>query len=126
MRPQQSPPATAQSLRAAVSATSYGVAHVRANDVTGAGYGHGFALAASNLCTIADRWVTVRGERSRFFGIEGRWDAQQTVNNLQSDFYWRALIDPDFVGRLLRQPVPVGPIAEVRVLVRGYVAGYNQ
>lgn len=118
-------PAAAQPLRATVSTTSYGVAHVRANDVAGVGFGHGYALAASDLCTIANRWVTVRGERSRFFGIEGARDAQQTVTNLQSDFYWRALIDRDFVGGLLRQPAPVGPIVEVRDLVRGYVAGYN-
>src|SRR6187401_2824791 len=57
--------------KARISTTAYGVVHVKAQDLAGAGFGHGYALAASDICTIADRWVTVRAERSRYFGIEG-------------------------------------------------------
>ena len=111
--------------RARISTTAYGVVHVRADDFAGAGFGHGYALAASDICTIADRWVTVRAERSKFFGIEGARDGRQPVTNLQSDFYWQWLIDRDLVGNVLSQSPPVGPIPEVRDLVRGYAAGYN-
>jgi acyl-homoserine-lactone acylase len=111
--------------KARISTTAYGVVHVKAQDLAGAGFGHGYALAASDICTIADRWVTVRAERSRYFGIEGVRDGRQTVTNLQSDFYWQWLIDRDLVGSVLSQSPPVGPIPEVRDLVRGYVAGYN-
>ncbi|MEO8452128.1 MAG: penicillin acylase family protein [Gemmatimonadota bacterium] len=111
--------------RARISTTSYGVVHVRADDLAGAGFGHAYALAASDICTVADRWVTVRAARSKYFGIEGARDGQQSVTNLQSDFYWQWLIDRDIVGKELSQSPPVGPIPEVRELVRGYVAGYN-
>ncbi len=116
---------TASALQAEISTTSYGVPHIRAATLAGAGFGHGYALAEADLCTVADRWVTVRAERSRFFGADGARDGMQGVTNLQSDFYWQWLIDRDVVGNELRQPPPVGIIPEVRELVRGYVAGYN-
>ena len=116
---------SAQQYKARISTTAYGVVHVKADDLAGAGFGHGYALAASDICTIADRWVTVRAERAKYFGIEGARDGRQTVTNLQSDFYWQWLIDRDLVGLVLSQSPPVGPIPEVRDLVRGYVAGYN-
>lgn len=115
----------AKPLRARISTTSYGVPHIRAADLAGAGFGMGYAYAAADLCTVADRWVTVRAERSRFFGAEGRRDARQAVTNLQSDFYWKWILDQDLIGKDLRQPPPVGPTPEARDLVRGYVAGYN-
>jgi acyl-homoserine-lactone acylase len=121
-------PVTAQSsgLTAEIRTTAYGVPHVRATGFDGVAFGLGYAFAKADLCTVADRWVTVRAERSRFFGIEGRRDARQTVTNLQSDFYWKRILDADLVGRELKLPPPLGPTAEVRDMVRGYVAGYNQ
>jgi acyl-homoserine-lactone acylase len=113
------------SLRAEIRITAYGVPHIRAENLAGAGFGHGYALASMDLCTVADRWVTVRAERSRFFGGEGQRDGMQAVTNLQSDLYWQWLIDKDLVGKQLRLGPPVGIIPEVRELVRGYVAGYN-
>ncbi len=112
--------------RATIRTTSYGVPHVKASDLAGAGFGFGYAYAAADLCTVADRWVTLRAERSRFFGPEGRRDTpRQIVTNLQSDFFWKWILDRDLVGEELRQPPPIGPTPEVRELVRGYVAGYN-
>ena len=113
-------------LTAEIRTTSYGVPHVRAGNFAGAGFGLGYAFAKADLCTVAERWVTVRAERSRFFGIEGRRDARQTVTNLQSDFYWKRILDSDLVGQQLTQPPPLGPTPEVRDMVRGYAAGYNQ
>ncbi|MEO8451146.1 MAG: penicillin acylase family protein [Gemmatimonadota bacterium] len=116
----------AQALKASIRTTSYGVPHVLADNIAGAGFGLGYAFAKADLCTVADRWVTVRAERSKYFGAEGARDARQTVTNLQSDFYWKRILDMDLVGRELKAPPPVGPTAEVRELISGYVAGYNQ
>ena len=113
-------------LAARIRTTSYGVPHVLAKDMAGAGFGFGYAFAREELCTVADRWVTVRGERSRFFGPEGVRDGQQEATNLQSDFYWKRVLALDLVGRELRQAPPVGPTPEVRELIRGYAAGYNR
>ena len=121
--------ATAQAqapLRATIRTTSFGVPHVLASELAGAGFGFGYAFAKAELCTVADRWATVRGERSKYFGAEGVRDARQTVTNLQSDFYWKRILALDVVGAELRQPPPVGPTRLVRDLVRGYVLGYNR
>src|SRR5688572_14753339 len=113
-------------LKAEIRTTSYGVPHVRAADLAGAGFGLGYAFARADLCTVADRWVTVRGERSKYFGAEGARDGRQTVTNLQSDFHWKRILAVDLIGQELRQPPPLGPTPEVRELVRGYAAGYNR
>ncbi len=113
-------------LQAEIRTTAFGVPHVLAQDLAGAGFGFGYAFAKGDLCTVADRWVTVRGERSKYFGAEGVRDGRQTVTNLQSDFYWKRILDLDVVGGELRQAAPLGPTPMVRDLVRGYVAGYNR
>ena len=112
--------------KAVIRTTSYGVPHILAPNPAGAGYGLGYAFAQQDLCTVAERWVTVRGERSKFFGAEGPRETQQQVSNLESDFYWKRILSMNAVGRELRQPAPLGPTRLVRNLVRGYVAGYNR
>jgi acyl-homoserine-lactone acylase len=57
---------------AEVRRTSFGIAHIKANDFGSAGYGVGHAFAQDNFCMMADEFVTVRGERSRHFGGTGR------------------------------------------------------
>lgn len=121
--------ATAQAqtpFSAQIRTTSFGVPHVLASELAGAGLGLGYAFAKAELCTVADRWVTVRGERSKYFGVEGVRDARQTVTNLQSDFFWKRILALDLVGAELKQLPPVGPTRLVRDLVRGYVLGYNR
>ena len=46
---------------AEVRRTAFGIAHVKANDYAGIGYGVGYAFAQDNFCMIADEFVTVRG-----------------------------------------------------------------
>lgn len=111
---------------AQIRTTSYGVPHVLADDFTGAGYGIGHAFAEANICEIADRWITVNAQRSRYFGSDETVQGRNSSTNVASDFHWARLLDMDVVGRELRQPPPLGPIPEVRDLVRGYVAGYNK
>jgi len=117
-----------------VRTTEYGVPHVLAADLHGAGFGFGYAFAKTDICEIAGRWVTVRGERSRFFGPDERdphtasnaFDGRRRWSNLESDFFWRGLIDRDVVGESLKQTAPLGPSQGVRDVVKGYVAGYNK
>ena len=58
----------------------------RPNDFGSVGYGVGYAFAQDNFCMMADEFVTVRGERSRYFGATGT--TPYGVNNLFSDFFY--------------------------------------
>ena len=57
---------------AEIRRTEYGIPHIVANDYGSLGYGYGYAFAQDNLCVMADRVVTLRGERSRHFGPGAR------------------------------------------------------
>ncbi|MBV9446000.1 MAG: penicillin acylase family protein [Streptosporangiaceae bacterium] len=113
---------------AEIRRTEYGVPHILAHDYGGLGYGYGYAFAQDNLCTIANRVVTLRGQRSSFFGPTG--DSGDTLgastDNLDSDVYYQSLRDSGTIKRLLARPAPLGPTAQARRLVDGYVAGYNR
>jgi acyl-homoserine-lactone acylase len=58
---------------AEIRRTEYGIPHILAHDWEGLGYGYGYAFAQDNICTIAETYVTVDGERSRFFGPDGSY-----------------------------------------------------
>jgi acyl-homoserine-lactone acylase len=113
---------------AEIRRTEYGVPHILAHDYAGLGYGYGYAFAQDNLCTMADRVVTLRGERSAYFGAAG--DSGDTLGasttNLNSDTYYQGLRKAGVVQRLLARPAPLGPTRQARQLVDGYVAGYNR
>jgi acyl-homoserine-lactone acylase len=55
---------------AVIRYTEYGIPHIVARDYRSLGFGTGWAQAADQVCTLADGFVTLRGERSRFFGPE--------------------------------------------------------
>ena len=107
---------------ATITRTSYGIPHIRAADWGGAGYGIGYAYAEDNLCLLAEEFVTVRGERSRFFGPKARAVLGfQEIDNLSSDVFFRGLIDlPRLRARWATHS------AKERALMAGYVAGYNR
>ncbi|MFJ5924612.1 penicillin acylase family protein [Kitasatospora sp. NPDC092948] len=109
---------------AKIRRTEFGVPHVVAQDFGGLGYGYGYAFAQDNLCELADQVVTVRGERSRWYGPDGR--AVGGLSNLESDTYQQGLLRSGTVQRLLAEPAPLGPTGEARQLVDGYVAGFNR
>lgn len=72
--------------------------------------------------------MTVRGERSRFFGPDATYailSTETTPNNLNSDFFWARVAKDKVVEKLIAQRPPSGPEDGVRDLVRGYTAGYN-
>ncbi|KAA9376952.1 peptidase S45 [Microbispora cellulosiformans] len=122
-------PATAAggSYSATIRRTEYGIPHITAKDYDGLGFGYGYAFAQDNLCTLASWVVTLRGERSRYFGPKAESDDPvRPVSNLASDVYHKSVAGSGVVRRLLARPAPVGPSDELRRLVDGYVAGYNR
>jgi acyl-homoserine-lactone acylase len=106
-----------------ISRTEYGVPHILAQDFDGLGYGYGYAFAQDNVCELADHVVTLRGERSRFFGPDGE---SGEGANLASDTYYSGQLRAGTVRRLLDRKAPLGPTAELRRMVEGYAAGYNR
>jgi acyl-homoserine-lactone acylase len=126
------PVATASRISVDVARTTYGVPHVRAKDFRSLGYGLAYTYAQDNVCMFADTVLTVRGERSQFFGGEAR-APQRTgdeygaasgfmdLKNEDSDFFFKGYLDIE----QLRASYAAGA-AEPRELVEGYVEGYNR
>jgi acyl-homoserine-lactone acylase len=107
-------PVVRDGYEASIRRTSFGVAHIRAEDLGSLGFGEGYAQAEDHLCTIADQVVLVRGERARYFG-RGERDV-----HVVSDIAMRALrLHADAGAWLGAQP------AEARQWTEGFVAGYN-
>lgn len=121
-----------EKIRSEVARTSYGVVHVKANDFRSLGYGVAYAYAQDNICMLADTFLTVRGERSRYFGPDARTTTPKNgeygiangyidLTNEQSDFYYKGYVDLD----QLRAGYAAGK-QEVRDLLAGYAEGYNR
>ncbi|MFC7259830.1 penicillin acylase family protein [Streptomyces lutosisoli] len=114
-------------LSAVIRYTEYGIPHIVAKDYANLGFGTGWAQAADQVCTLADGFVTVRGERSRFFGPDAAPDGSlsSAAKNLSSDLYFRGVRETGTVEKLLAEPAPLGPGRDVKDLMRGWAAGYN-
>ncbi|MFH8438489.1 acylase [Streptomyces sp. NPDC018007] len=114
-------------LSAVIRYTEYGIPHIVAKDYAQLGFGTGWAQAADQVCTLADGFLTVRGERSRYFGPDAATDfsLSSAATNLSSDLYFRGVRDSGTVERLLRAPAPAGPSRDVKETMRGFAAGYN-
>jgi acyl-homoserine-lactone acylase len=126
------PPPAAQRFAATVERTSHGIPHIRSDDFSGLGYGLAYAYAQDNVCMFADSLLTVRGERSRFFGPEaiatapanGEYGAASTffkLKNEDSDFFFKAYLDIE----QLRAAYQAGS-KDARDMLAGYAAGYNR
>ncbi|MYW34936.1 penicillin acylase family protein [Streptomyces sp. SID2119] len=114
-------------LSATVRYTEYGIPHIVAKDYANLGFGTGWAQAADQVCTLADGFVTVRGERSKFFGPDAAPDfsLSSAAKNLSSDLYFRGVRDSGTVEKLLKVPAPAGPSRDAKESMRGFAAGYN-
>ena len=109
--------------------TSYGVPHIWATSYFGAGEGYGYAFAHDDICTIANDYVTVDAQRSRFFGPSATYEMPlngTTVSNIDSDFFFQRIIDSGIIDKLLARRPPFGPVPGVKQTVAGYVKGYNR
>lgn len=110
--------------QAEIRRTAMGVPHIKAESWQSLGYGYGYVQAEDNLCTMADSFLTYRGERSQFFGPDALLVASSTIGrpkNIDSDFFHRHLISDDVVQKLIAaQP------DNLKQLVTGFAAGYNR
>ncbi|MFC8431113.1 penicillin acylase family protein [Streptomyces sp. NPDC057253] len=114
-------------LSATIRYTEYGIPHILAKDYADLGFGTGWAQAADQVCTLADGFVTVRGERARYFGADAAPDSalSSATKNVSSDLYFRGVREAGTVEKLMAQPAPLGPSRDVKELMRGFAAGYN-
>src|SRR6476661_9824162 len=82
-------PAAPPRYHATIDWTSHGIPHITAGDFGSLGFGSGYATSSSAICTLADTLVTGRGERSRWFGAQRRYNDQVTLDatNLQVDAF---------------------------------------
>ncbi|MEX2301810.1 MAG: penicillin acylase family protein [Bryobacterales bacterium] len=109
------PQASENEYQARIRRTSYGVAHIEANDLANLGFGEAYAHAEDHACTLADIIVMVRGERAKYFG-RGENNA-----HLLNDIGIKALrIRERAAEDLRRQP------EEIQQWFAGYAAGYNR
>ncbi|HVV74480.1 MAG TPA: penicillin acylase family protein [Mycobacteriales bacterium] len=112
-----------------ITRTEGGIPHITGANFGDVGYGYGYAFAQDNLCTMANDYVTVEGQRSRYFGPDGSYEQRGngvTVSNIDSDFFWTEVRNSGIVARLDSQAPPLGPTPDLKAGVRGYVAGYNR
>jgi acyl-homoserine-lactone acylase len=125
--PQASAAPAGGGLSAVIRYTEYGVPHILARDYANLGFGSGWAQAADQVCVLADGFVTVAGERSRFFGPDAAPDGSlsSAAGNLSSDLYFRGVREAGTVRKLLAAPAPAGPSRNLKELMRGWAAGYN-
>jgi len=114
--------AHAAGIKVEIARTAYGIPHVLARDYASLGYGEAYAYLQDNLCLIADKVVTVNGDRSKYFGADETTTVAFTpVKNFEADLFFKANLD---IVALRKAFARVSP--DYRNLVRGYVAGYNR
>jgi acyl-homoserine-lactone acylase len=118
------PAASGAKLKAKITRSANGIPTIEAENIKSLGFGYGYAFAQDNICTIADSYVTVSAQRSRFFGPDA--ESPEGDPNLDSDLFYQRIIDRGIVESLIAQEPPVGPKAAVKRGVKGYVAGYNK
>lgn len=115
-------PAAAQRYSATITRTTQGIPHIRATGMAGLGYGSGYTAAEDNGCVIAETMITVRGERSRWFGKDAKVNVGfSDIPNLESDFYHLTIGDLPRLEAAFR-----ATSADNRALLTGFVAGYNR
>ncbi|MFC8509641.1 penicillin acylase family protein [Streptomyces sp. NPDC057411] len=114
-------------LSAVIRYTEYGIPHIVATSYADLGFGTGWAQAADQVCVLADGFVTVAGERSRYFGADAAPDGSlsSASKNLSSDLFFRGVREAGTVEALLATPAPAGPGRQAKELMRGWAAGYN-
>ncbi|HEY3471198.1 MAG TPA: penicillin acylase family protein [Amycolatopsis sp.] len=113
--------------KAVLRYTEHGIPHIVAKDFAGLGYGYGFAAATDNVCELANIYLTVSAQRSKYLGPDGGGypSLSEAESNLHSDLFFQRINDSGVVDRLVAQPAPLGPRREVREIVSGYVQGFN-
>jgi len=107
---------------------SAGIPHITSSSFEGLGYGEAWAFSEDSFCTLAQDFVTVEGERSRYFGPAGLaidYAAGADPTNLESDLFWQVAKNSGLYAEETSAPPPVGPLPQVKQLFEGFVEGYN-
>ncbi|MCP3730553.1 penicillin acylase family protein [Sphingomonas sp. MG17] len=107
---------------ATITRTRFGIPHIKAKTFAGLGYGAAYAQAQDNICLLADAYMSVAGERSRFFGPDGAatigvWPGK----NIDNDVFYRTVLDDAALTAGFRRLAP-----DSRAVIDGWVAGYNR
>jgi acyl-homoserine-lactone acylase len=106
-----------------IERTGWGLAHITSSTYEGLAYGTAYAYAQDNVCLLAQQLVTVRGERSQYFGPTATGLlGLRTLPNAQIDLFIRSHMDDAALARA--NATTLGPAAQAAL--RGYVAGYNR
>lgn len=107
---------------ATITRTQFGIPHIKADDFGGLGFGAAYARAQDSICAMAEAYVSFAGERSKFFGADGKtFIGLVPAKNVDSDFFYRSVPDTDW----LRTDF-VRRSADYKALVAGWVVGYNR
>ena len=118
-----SPPMGMDARTATIQRTANGVPHITAGDPETLAYAMAYAYAQDNVCMTANQLVTVRGERSRYFGAATPGLlARRMLPNEQIDFFIAAHMDDAALERVWSASAS----AESQALARGAVGGYNR
>ncbi|HLI44051.1 MAG TPA: penicillin acylase family protein [Acidimicrobiales bacterium] len=107
---------------------SAGIPHITASNFRALGYGEAWAFSEDNFCTLANDFVTVEGERSKYFGPNGlavNYSAGVDPANLDSDLFWKYVAATGLYQQQSKLPPPLGPLPQVKHLYQGFVQGYN-
>ena len=105
-----------------ITRTTHGVAHIEAPDYESLAYGVAYAHAEDNVCQTANHLVTIRGERSRYFGPDGRGLlGLRMFPNEQIDVFVRSHMDDEALAQAFASVSP-----EAHAISAGYIDGYNR
>ncbi len=100
--------------RVEIRRTSYGIPHIKADDMPSLAYGAGYASAEDHGCTIAEQILKVRSERARF------WGAGEDDVHLNSDLAYK------HIGVYAKAEAEFGDLPEeIQDTIEGYAAGFN-
>ncbi len=111
-----------------ITRDSEGIPHIRASNFAALGQGEAWAFSQDNFCTLAQDFVTVNGDRSRYFGPQGlslNYSAGVSDTNLDSDLFWKSIKSSGLMASQLDQPPPLGPLPQILQVYKGFVAGYD-
>jgi acyl-homoserine-lactone acylase len=116
--------------QATIRRTEHGIPHILGESYGDLGFGVGYAFAEDNLCVMADTFLTVNAERSRYLGPDGTYvsEANGVVpTNLDSDLYYQWINSSGIVEGLVDGSWPnSNPLgAAITESSEGWVAGYN-
>ena len=115
-------PIAPESRTATIVRTAHGVPHISAPDIETLAYGVAYAHAQDNVCQTAQQLVTVRGQRSRWFGpTASALLGRRVLPNEQIDFFIAAHMDDAALARAW-----AATDDSTQAQLRGYVAGYNR